>query len=473
VGYKRGRASGVRTHRRAIAVLSALAIATLGLPAVALAAPVAEDYSQTGLIQGTKSGAWMRASDSSSAVTFSLPVGQHGTFVAYGPVECTDTGVAWTCEQLLHFTPDRTFFGTETAHYEARNDSDETADGTISLTYIADTGRPSGTIRAVGAASGTTETAIPNLVLTLAGTDAQSDVAEVRVSNWLTASGALGRARAYSTPQGGQQQVIPWSLAYGRPIVAARGEIPSVPEGGYTVYAQWMDFAGNLSRIKLVEVVVDRHAPAFGILQLGASPSRTNDADVRVTFSADLSDMHAYEVEYSLNGAAWSPYAANLEYGSFDVGLSMSATHRFRARIRDVAANWTGWVTTPVFTPAELTAEHGSIKYVGTWKPYRSSPTWPAYYTRYATAAGASASLTFTGNALAWVTVVGPMMGKATIYVDGVSAGTVDLYWATQVPQVEAFRVNWATKGTHTVTIKVLGTAGRPSVHLQHLLITK
>jgi hypothetical protein len=64
-------------------------------------------------------------------------------------------------------------------------------------------------------------------------------------------------------------------------------------------------------------------------------------------------------------------------------------------------------------------------------------------------------------------------MGKATIYVDGVAVGNVDLYWANQIPQVEAFRVNWATRGTHTVTIKVLGTAGRPSVHLQYLLIAK
>jgi hypothetical protein len=83
---------------------------------------------------------------------------------------------------------------------------------------------------------------------------------------------------------------------------------------------------------------------------------------------------------------------------------------------------------------------------------------------RYASAAGASASYTFTGRSIGFVTSRGPYRGAVRIYVDGVLATTIDLYAATDTFRYVAFARTWSTSGTHTIKAVVVGTAGRPRV---------
>ena len=65
-----------------------------------------------------------------------------------------------------------------------------------------------------------------------------------------------------------------------------------------------------------------------------------------------------------------------------------------------------------------------------------------------------------------WVTATGPSEGKATITIDGVSKGTIDLYSPTvnwRVP--EAF--TGLTSGAHTILVTVLGTKDRAATGTQ------
>jgi hypothetical protein len=80
--------------------------------------------------------------------------------------------------------------------------------------------------------------------------------------------------------------------------------------------------------------------------------------------------------------------------------------------------------------------------------------------------AGASVRFTFTGRAVGWVAEWGPAMGKARVYLDGVKVATVDLGAAGAHPRWISFQRSWGTVSTHTVEIRVLGTAGRPTVTL-------
>jgi len=64
------------------------------------------------------------------------------------------------------------------------------------------------------------------------------------------------------------------------------------------------------------------------------------------------------------------------------------------------------------------------------------------------------------------VTTKGPTFGKARIYVDGVLVATIDLYAAPTHRQKLVWQRTWATVGTHTVRIYVIGTSGRPSVDI-------
>ena len=83
---------------------------------------------------------------------------------------------------------------------------------------------------------------------------------------------------------------------------------------------------------------------------------------------------------------------------------------------------------------------------------------------RYATATGASATFSFTGSSVAWVSHLGPDRGSANVYVDGVFKQTVSLTSATYQPKRIVYALAWTSNAAHTIKIVVVGTAGHPRV---------
>ena len=98
---------------------------------------------------------------------------------------------------------------------------------------------------------------------------------------------------------------------------------------------------------------------------------------------------------------------------------------------------------------------------LGSWQRIAGSG-FAAGNVRRATAAGASAKYTFTGRAIAWVTTRGPDHGAVRIYVDGTLVGTVDARATTPGFRFIAWSRTWASSGTHTLRLVVVGTASRP-----------
>jgi hypothetical protein len=76
--------------------------------------------------------------------------------------------------------------------------------------------------------------------------------------------------------------------------------------------------------------------------------------------------------------------------------------------------------------------------------------------------AGATASWSFTGTAVTWVTATGPRSGRAQVWVDGVKKRSVNNYAAGAHWKV-ARTVSGLTAGAHTVRIVVLGRKGATS----------
>ena len=72
---------------------------------------------------------------------------------------------------------------------------------------------------------------------------------------------------------------------------------------------------------------------------------------------------------------------------------------------------------------------------------------------------GASASFTFSGTQVTWYTVTGPTQGKASISIDGHARGTFNGYEATVHTKV-AHVFSGLAKGSHTITVRVLGQKG-------------
>jgi hypothetical protein len=84
---------------------------------------------------------------------------------------------------------------------------------------------------------------------------------------------------------------------------------------------------------------------------------------------------------------------------------------------------------------------------------------------------GSTASYTFTGRSIAWVSLKASNRGKANVYVNGVLKATIDLYSATTTKQLVVWSANYSTSATRTVTIKVLGTSGRPRVDVDGFIV--
>jgi hypothetical protein len=112
----------------------------------------------------------------------------------------------------------------------------------------------------------------------------------------------------------------------------------------------------------------------------------------------------------------------------------------------------------------------GLIRYEGSWKRARHSG-YSNGAVRYATAAGATASFTFTGRSVTWIGPEGRTRGKANIYIDGVYVRTVDLYASSFRTKQQVFRMTWKTSRERTIVIKVLGTRGHPMVAIDAFVV--
>ena len=100
-----------------------------------------------------------------------------------------------------------------------------------------------------------------------------------------------------------------------------------------------------------------------------------------------------------------------------------------------------------------------TIDYSGTWRPARHGG-YAGGGVRYATAAGATATITFTGSRIAWYGPVGPTRGKARVSIDGVAVKTVNLKRSSFDPTTVLYSASWKTSGRHTFSIEVLATPG-------------
>ena len=229
------------------------------------------------------------------------------------------------------------------------------------------------------------------------------------------------------------------------------------------------------------KVTIDRTPPKVSSLRptlrtgvsLGsASTTQALAARLDWTGSDSGAGVASYDVERSTNGGAFTRIASATTVASMNIALKPGSSYRFRVRARDKVGNLGAWTTTSSWYPL-LTQQTGTyVKYTGTWAT-ASSAAFSGASLKHASAAGASASLTFNGRAIAWVTTLGPATGEVAVYIDGVLAGTVDTYAEATTERAVVFSRSWTTYGTHTIKLVVVGTADRPRADLDALALVR
>ena len=121
---------------------------------------------------------------------------------------------------------------------------------------------------------------------------------------------------------------------------------------------------------------------------------------------------------------------------------------------------------------ARYSERSSTISYTGSWRPARHR-AYAGGGVRYATADGATATITFTGSRVAWYGPVGPTRGKARILIDGVVVKTVDLKRSSFRATTILYSASWKTAGRHTLAIEVIATPDGRLVAIDELLVTK
>jgi len=149
--------------------------------------------------------------------------------------------------------------------------------------------------------------------------------------------------------------------------------------------------------------------------------------------------------------------------------------HRGKRRsglARSTGVGRVSWATGPTLTPSLAQQTSGSVAYSGTWTG-ESNTSFSGGSSRYAKAASASATYTFTGRSIGLVSVAALNRGKAKIYVDGTLVTTVDMADPTLTYRYLAYTKTWSSSGTHKIKVVVVGTSGRPRIDVDAFAVLK
>ncbi len=245
-----------------------------------------------------------------------------------------------------------------------------------------------------------------------------------------------------------------------------------------------MDEAGNLGPsvdVDAATVTLDLEAPVVSSLTVTPRVGgRVAGSSIPVTVAWTGTDpggtgIASYAVERSPDGGAtWGPATGTFSGASLATTMPATGSVLFRARGTDNASN------TGAFGPASTTSptsaslvQQGAkaVTYKGTWTTAKSS-SFSGGSAKYAKTKGRSASYTFTGRSVAFVSTNASNRGRVKIYVNGTLAKTVDLKGATKYGAV-VWQQTWSTSAKRTVKVVVQGTSGRPRADVDAFVVLK
>jgi hypothetical protein len=223
----------------------------------------------------------------------------------------------------------------------------------------------------------------------------------------------------------------------------------------------------------------DRIAPTVTApvnrLQVGL---RSSPSTIPVSLSWTGSDpvpgfgIARYDLRQSTDGRPWTVVSTTLMRPSLTRSLAGGHTYRFAIRAFDRAGNVSAWSFGTPFRLTTASESSSSITYRGTWVA-QSSSMYFGGKVRYATTAGRTATFRAYGKQIAWMAASGPTRGWARVYIDGTYVRALNLYSRTTTSRQLMFVRSWSTPGTHTMTIKVVGTPGHSRVDVDGFITIK
>jgi len=173
------------------------------------------------------------------------------------------------------------------------------------------------------------------------------------------------------------------------------------------------------------------------------------------------SGISHYTLYQSKDGGAFTQIATPTA-AQFVKGITPGHSYRFEVSATDKAGNVSPVKAGATYNLSLYQENNAKIKYTTGWTRQKVSGA-NGGFVDYATVASKTATLSFTGMQVAWISTEASTRGSATVKLDSGTAATINTH-ATVTQAAFVVDVVTTTQGAHKLVVKVLGTAGHPRI---------
>lgn len=247
-------------------------------------------------------------------------------------------------------------------------------------------------------------------------------------------------------------------------------------QGTKTVQAQFRDGSGTVSSKVSDTIVLDTTVPARPSVP-AHSLSNPVSAKVNVHLAWTGTDtagskFASYAVRQSVDGGGFTILGYPTT-GSFDVPVDPAKNYVFQVATIDGAGNVSPWATSATIRAENHAETSAAIAYTGSW----TNQTLTSYMggtAKASSAANATATLTFTGKDVAWLSRLSNINGTARVYIDNVLIATVNTFSSATQPKRVVFTRKFSTAVSRKLKVVVTGTpTANPRVTIDQFFVLK
>jgi len=210
------------------------------------------------------------------------------------------------------------------------------------------------------------------------------------------------------------------------------------------------------------------HAPTVSLRNHVGPIGSTVPVTIQWNGTDATSGVNFYTLLQSKDGGAFTQIATTAGT-SLTRNIATGHTFRYEVAATDNAGNTSNFVAGKTYRLSKFQENASAIRYSSGWRRQTLSGA-NGGKVEFATKSGATATLSFHGFQVAWVSTLGPTRGSASVRLGSAPATTISTH-ASSTSKAHIVDVVQGASGFHRLTIRVLGTAGHPRVDIDTFIV--